>query len=79
MVVINTEVMTECNVIAWRENDSVAIIGCHESTIASDVFDYYEQALGYFRFAIQEMDARKIEIEIRIAGRLIQQVEITKD
>ena len=79
MVVINTSVVTECNVIVWRENGDVSIIGTTESTVASDVFDYYEQALGYFRFAIETMDARKIEIEVRIDGRLIQQVEISKD
>lgn len=79
MVIVATSVETECTVTVWRENGAVSILGTSQSEVASDVFDYAEQALGYFRFAIQEMDARKIEIEIRITGRLIQLTEITCD
>lgn len=79
MVVIATSVETEATVNVWRQNGEVAILGTCQSEAASDVFEYVEAALAYFRFAIQEMDARKIEIEVRITGRLVQLIEITRD
>lgn len=79
MVVVATSVLTEATVTVFRTNGDVTILGECESEVASDVFDYSEQSIGYFRFAIQEMDARKIEVEVRIGGRLIQLTEITRD
>lgn len=79
MVIVATSVATEATVTVWRVNGEMAIIGTCESEAPSDVFDYAAQALGYFRFAIDQMDARKIEIEVRITGRLVELVEITRD
>jgi hypothetical protein len=79
MVVVATSVLTECTVHVFRTNGEVTLIGECSSDVPGDVFEYVESALTYFRFAIQEMDARKIEIEVRITGRLIQLTEITRD
>jgi hypothetical protein len=79
MVIVATSVLTECTVNVFRTNGEVAIIGESSSEAPSDVFEYVEAALAYFRFAIQEMDARMIEIEVRITGRLIQSTQITPE
>ena len=79
MVVIAHSTGFNVTVSRWFNNGGVSIIGEHDSEVASDAFDYANQAQGYFRWAIQEMDATKIEIEIRLDNRLIELVEITRD
>lgn len=47
---------------------------------ALDAFDYAIQAQGFFRFAIQSMDARELTIDvINPQGVGIESIEITKD
>lgn len=79
MVIVATEIDTQAAVTVWRTNGEVRLIGESQSQAPSDVFEYVEAALAYFRFAIETMDATKIEIEVRIEGRLIQLIEITRD
>jgi hypothetical protein len=78
MVLVATSTTFNAVVNVWRSNGDVHILGELESD-ASDVFDYATQAQGYFRWAIQTMDARKIEIEIRLGNQLIELKEITRD
>lgn len=84
MVVIAHSTGFNVTVTSWPELSDgrcgePIIIGEFESEIASDAFDYMTQARGYFRFAIQAMGAKTIEIEIRLDNRLIELVEITRD
>lgn len=78
MVIVATSTDFNVGVTVWRDGHDVAPIGEFEGN-AGDAFDYAVQAQGYFRFAIQEMDARKIEIEIRKGNELIELIEITRD
>lgn len=48
--------------------------------VPSDVFDYANEALGYFRFHIDEMpDVASIEIEVQSYGECIELKSITRD
>jgi hypothetical protein len=45
-----------------------------------DAFDYAIQAQGYFRFAIQEMEASSLTIDVlNEAGRGVETIRITRD
>ena len=59
--------------------DGASCVSAQQDMAASDAFDFYTQAIGYFRFAIQEMDCRSIEIEVRRGEELVQIAEITRD
>lgn len=78
MVIVATSTEFNVGVTVWRSNSDVQSIGEFIGN-AGDAYDYVIQAQGYFRFAIQEMDARKVEIEIRLGNLLIELIEITRD
>ncbi len=66
-------------VIANTE-DTARIISSLGESIASDAFDFAAQALGYFRFAIQEMtDVTSIEIQVDRNGECIELTEIKRE
>ncbi|GHF91986.1 hypothetical protein [Streptomyces griseosporeus] len=73
----STGFSVDVNVV--RENGEMIVLADYDSTIATDAFDYAIQALGYFRFAIQSMDARKIQIIVRLGNQIIQVTEIAKE
>jgi len=50
-----------------------------EFTTASDAFDYHTQAIGYFRFAIQDSDIHHIDIEVIHNGECFEFTQITRD
>lgn len=71
-------------IVAVNESGLGTVLANPTDMIPSDAFDYFIQALGYFRFRIQEMDVRSIEIQVTfadIAGtkRIIETCEITRD
>lgn len=47
--------------------------------LASDAFDYFTHGIGYFRYAIQEMEAYKISLCVLNQGVTIEEAEITRD
>jgi len=62
-----------------HSSEGASVVAATNDMAASDAFDYYTQAVGYFRFAIQEMNCRSIEVEVRRGGELVQIAEITRD
>lgn len=49
------------------------------SLTPSDAGDYFTQAIGYFRFAIGEMDCERIEVEMANSAGCVELTEITRD
>ena len=66
------------SVAVFREVGS-SILASIPASLPSDAFDYAAQAQGYFRFAIQDMDATRIEIEIFRGGETLELIQITRD
>ena len=65
-------------VVAFRDNGNT-MLADFETEVGSDAFDYAMQAQGYFRFAVTEMDARKIEVAVEFADEMIELIQITRD
>ncbi len=68
------------SVTAFRDGEmGMRTISVQRQMVPSDAFDYAHQALGYFRFAIAEMDCARIEIEVANTSGCIELIEITRD
>lgn len=73
---ISSEFVVE---IMTRRIDGSNLLKRFATPIASDAFDYQAQAIGHFRFAIQESDIQQIDIEMIHNGECVEMTEITRD
>lgn len=71
----------EVQVHVTRNSDAgLSLIANPRNMIGSDAFDYFTQALGYFRHAISTMsDAQKVTVSISRSGETVEETEITRD
>lgn len=68
------------SVTLFRRNEmEIRLLSEQRNLTPSDAGDFFQQALGYFRFAIQEMDCERIEVEMANTSGCVELTEITRD